>query len=89
MIDELKGKKVKIGVAFVRQFDDPMLTTKYYEGFIKTCAGFGGEYFVVFEDSENFNINDYNIYLYSENEPSETGKYWHYVNGVPTIWEIN
>ena len=37
MIDELKGKKVKIGVALVRQFDDAMLTTKYYEGVLKTC----------------------------------------------------
>ena len=55
MIDELKGKKVKIGVALVRQFDDAMLTTKYYEGVIKTCAGFGGEYFVVFEDNSMIN----------------------------------
>lgn len=55
MIDELKGKKVKIGVALVRQFDDAMLTTKYYEGIIKNCAGFGGEYFVVFEDNSMIN----------------------------------
>ena len=55
MIDELKGKKVKIGVALVRQFDDAMLTTKYYEGVIKTCAGFGGEYFVIFEDNSMVN----------------------------------
>ena len=32
-----------------------MLTTKYYEGVIKTCAGFGGEYFVIFEDNSMVN----------------------------------
>lgn len=26
-------------------------------------------------------------YVYSETEPSEEGNYWHYVNGIPTIWE--
>ncbi len=26
------------------------------------------------------------VYFYSESEPTETGRYWHYVNGVPTIW---
>ena len=25
-------------------------------------------------------------YFYSENEPTLAGNYWHYVNGVPTIW---
>ena len=28
------------------------------------------------------------FYLYSENEPSIEGDYWHYVDGVPTIWNI-
>ena len=27
-----------------------------------------------------------NAYYYSENEPQESGNYWHYVEGVPTIW---
>ena len=26
------------------------------------------------------------LYFYSENEPGEAGNYWHYVDGVPTIW---
>ena len=28
-----------------------------------------------------------NRYLYSENDPQAEG-YWHYVNGVPTVWEV-
>lgn len=28
------------------------------------------------------------VYFYSEEEPTESGNYWHYVDGVPTIWEI-
>ena len=25
-------------------------------------------------------------YFYSEEEPAESGNYWHYVDGIPTIW---
>ena len=28
------------------------------------------------------------LYFYSEAQPTEEGNYWHYVDGVPTIWEI-
>ncbi len=31
-------------------------------------------------------LTDATIYYYSENEPQETGNYWHYVDGVVTIW---
>lgn len=27
------------------------------------------------------------IYYYSETQPTTTGNYWHYVDGVPTIWK--
>ena len=27
-----------------------------------------------------------NLYIYSENAPTKDGSYWHYVDGVPTIW---
>jgi hypothetical protein len=27
-------------------------------------------------------------YYYSETQPTEEGYYWHYVDGVPTVWEI-
>ena len=42
------------------------------------------------------NIDKYNaikeflsakVYLYSEDAPTETGDYWHYVDGVPSIWK--
>ena len=26
-------------------------------------------------------------YYYSEEQPTESGNYWHYVDGVPTVWE--
>ena len=58
MIDELKGKKVKIGVAFneVSPYGGMgVISTKYYEWVIKTCASCGGEYFVVFEDNSMIN----------------------------------
>ena len=27
------------------------------------------------------------VYYYSEEEPTRLGDYWHYVDGVPTIWD--
>ena len=29
------------------------------------------------------------LYYYSENQPTTEGNYWHYVDGVPTVWEIH
>ena len=58
MIDELKGKKVKIGVALMddyTKFLQSSMTTRYFEGVIKTSSTLGGEMFVVFDD--NFMIN--------------------------------
>ena len=34
----------------------------------------------------NGSLADATIRFYSESEPTETGNYWHYVNGVPTEW---
>ena len=28
------------------------------------------------------------IYFYSETEPTTSGNYWHYVDGVPTVWTV-
>ena len=33
----------------------------------------------------NFKSNA-NVYYYSESQPTEEGNYWHYVDGVPTVW---
>ncbi|HIR66509.1 MAG TPA: leucine-rich repeat protein [Candidatus Coproplasma avicola] len=33
----------------------------------------------------NFKSNA-NVYYYSESKPTEEGNYWHYVDGVPTVW---
>ena len=34
----------------------------------------------------NTSINSASLYCYSTNKPTTTGKYWHYVDGVPTPW---
>ena len=43
------------------------------------------------EEWQNVSVNssyitEFNVYYYSETEPSEVGRYWHYVDGVPTLW---
>ena len=30
-----------------------------------------------------------NPFYYSENEPTDEGNYWHYVDDVPTVWDID
>lgn len=39
------------------------------------------------EDDSNKALKDMTIYFYSEDTPSTDGNYWHYVDGVITIWE--
>lgn len=33
-------------------------------------------------------INKKNVYFYSIEKPKNIGNYWHYVNGIPKIWNI-
>ena len=35
---------------------------------------------------KNDELTSATIYYYSETQPTETGNYWHYVNGEPIIW---
>ena len=39
---------------------------------------------MMFGDLDTKNNN--HVYFYTEIEPSEPGNYWHYVDGVPTVW---
>jgi hypothetical protein len=36
--------------------------------------------------SEEFD-NEVTCYYYSETKPTTDGNWWHYVDGVPTVWE--
>ena len=35
----------------------------------------------------NWNYSNRPVYWYSEEEPTQAGNYWHYVDGVVTVWE--
>lgn len=37
--------------------------------------------------SSSWNSDNRPVYFFSEEQPSSEGNYWHYVNGIPTIWE--
>ena len=37
-------------------------------------------------NSFNYALINANASFYSETEPTEEGRYWHYVDGVPTVW---
>ena len=61
-------------------YDCDSLTSLYYKGtseeWSKSSIG-----------SNNDKLKNATRYYYSENEPTESGNYWHYVDGVPTKWE--
>ncbi len=35
----------------------------------------------------NYNLTNATLYYYSETKPTATGNYWHYVDGVATVWD--
>ena len=58
------------------------LTSVYYSGTKEDWDNISIE-------SSNSNLTETTLYYYIENEsdlPNDNGKYWHYVDGVPTIW---
>ncbi len=55
------------------------LTSVYYKGT-------KSEWNTMTIGSNNYELNSTMKYYYSETQPTETGKYWHYVNDMPTVW---
>lgn len=49
-------------------------------------AGSVDEWFSISVGSGNNELKN-SVYFYFEEEPTELGDYWHYVDGVPTIWD--
>ena len=68
------------GLAFT---DCDSLTDVYYGGNADDWTDINIEH-------GNSDLTDATLYYYVENEsdlPSDDGNYWHYVDGVPTVWE--
>jgi len=59
--------------------DCSSLTKIYYKGTAEDWAK-------ISIDSTNTNLTDVTRYYYSENPPTDSGNYWHYVDGVVTVW---
>ena len=49
-------------------------------------AGSVDEWFSISVGSGNDYLEN-SVYFYFEDEPTGLGNYWHYVDGVPTIWD--
>jgi len=56
------------------------LTNVYYNGTIEDWSN-------IFIGSDNDFLNNATRYYYSEAEPTESGNYWHYVDGEVVVWE--
>lgn len=57
----------------------PLLNNVYY-------GGTSEQWSTISIDSSNSELKSANIYYYSLEEPTNEGNYWHYVEGIPTIW---
>ncbi len=55
------------------------LTSIYYKGLLS-------DWHNISIGSVNTPLSSATIYCYSEMEPTESGNYWHYVDGKPTAW---
>ena len=55
VVRELKGKKVKISVAFMN-FTNGATTPKIYEGIVDCGAAIGSNHFIVFENGTMINF---------------------------------
>ena len=67
--------KIKEGV-----FWNTKLTTLYYMGSAEEWNK------IDIEVEQNEGLLNATRYYYSETEPTSSGNYWHYIDGVPTIW---
>jgi hypothetical protein len=57
------------------------LTSVYYTGTAE-------EWNAISIDSKNTYLTSATRYYYSETLPTKAGKWWHYVDGVPTVWKV-
>ncbi len=59
------------------------LSAVYYNGVASDWDKIviGGSYY------SNASLLDATRYYYSETQPTEEGNFWHYVDGVPTVWD--
>ncbi|MBR2969408.1 MAG: leucine-rich repeat domain-containing protein, partial [Clostridia bacterium] len=55
------------------------LTSVYYEGTASDWLGISIDFY-------NGDLTSATRYYYSETQPTSSGNWWHYVNGVPTAW---
>ncbi len=60
--------------------DCSSLTGVYYEGTESKWAA------ISINSSGNYSLTSATRYYYSESAPTDEGKYWRYVDGVPTAW---
>jgi hypothetical protein len=73
----------------------PKTVTKFTYGSLSNISSLTYVYFEgSIEDWQNIQFTDncsqVPVYYYSEEKPADTlNSYWHYVDGVPTIWNNN
>ncbi len=63
-----------------RAFDYTNLNTIYYVGSLNDWNT------KVEINADNSYFNSATVYYYSKTQPTVSGNYWHYINGIPTKW---
>ena len=49
--------------------------------------GTADEWTKIYIEQDNDGVTNHTVYYYSETQPTTAGNFWHWVDGVPTIWE--
>jgi len=75
----------------------PASVTKIYSNVFKQCLQLSSVFYmgseedwgkITIESAGNVCLTDATRYYYSETQPVDSGNYWHYVDGVPTVWTV-
>ena len=74
---------MKLSIITINYNNDSGLLKTFDSVFNQTCGDF--EYIVIAVFGNEY-FESATKYFYSEEAPTEEGNYWHYVDGVETIW---
>ncbi len=97
-IEKLENK-VFLSCKKLKSIVIPQSVTRIEKSFTRSCAAMQAFYYqgtaedwskIVFaidsQDAVNNQFDSIPVYFYSETKPTGEGRYWHYVDGVPTVW---
>ena len=85
-VGELASVENLIVPTSMKKFGEQIVAIGFFSGCVNNVYYLGtAEEWAKIENSDKFKPRK-GLYFYSEEEPTEEGNFWRYVDGVPTPW---